>query len=202
MSTRRLSLLLVCLAAPLVAADDEFAALIENCNDCHGENGVSEWNDMPTIGGIDPFVHSEAFYAYQDRARPCAKSKYRRGDTDRPETDMCEVADALDDDQIEAIAEHYAKLEFVPAKQDFDPALAARGKEVHDAECDRCHTDGGSNPDDEAGILSGQWMGYLETTFAQYASGERDQPKKMKEKMDPLTAEDTEALIHYYASQQ
>lgn len=24
------------------------AAVIEQCNDCHGDNGVSLWNDMPT----------------------------------------------------------------------------------------------------------------------------------------------------------
>ena len=86
--------------------------------------------------------------------------------------------------------------------QDFDAALAEQGKAVHDAECGRCHSDGGANPDDEASILAGQWMGYLETTFAQYAAGEREQPKKMQEKLDALSADDTKALIHYYASQQ
>ncbi len=197
----------VCLATALVsmsgvAQSSDFDAIIQSCNDCHGDDGVSQWNDMPTIGGIDPFVHSEALYVYRDEARPCASSKYRQGDTDRPETTMCEVAAELSDDQIEEIAEYYAELEFVPAKQSFDADLAVVGKEIHDAECDRCHSDGGANPEDEAGILSGQWMGYLETTFAQYASGERDQPKKMKDKMDPLTADDTIALIHYYASQQ
>ena len=42
----------------------------------------------------------------------------------------------------------------------------------------------------------------METTFAQYAAGEREQPKKMQEKMDALSADDTKALLHYYASQQ
>jgi cytochrome c553 len=45
-------------------------------------------------------------------------------------------------------------------------------------------------------------MGYLEATFAEYASGAREQDKKMKEKMDALSDADTTALIHYYASQQ
>ena len=115
---------------------------------------------------------------------------------------MCDVVAGLTDDQIEAIAAHYAALPFVPAEQEFDAALAERGKAIHDSECTRCHSDGGSNPEDEASILAGQWMGYLETTFAQYAAGEREQPEKMKEKMDALSAEDQTALIHYYASQQ
>jgi cytochrome c553 len=45
-------------------------------------------------------------------------------------------------------------------------------------------------------------MGYMRTAFAQYASGERPQDRKMKEKMDLLSGADVEALLHYYASQQ
>ena len=184
------------------ASAADLDAVIESCDGCHGDNGVSRWNDMPTIAGVDVFVHSDALYTYRDEARPCATSEYRQGDTSRAPTDMCEVAKALSDDDIEAIAEHYAALPFVPAQQEFDAALAAAGKAVHDSECARCHTDGGSNPEDEAGILAGQWMGYLETTFAEYASGAREQPKRMKDKMDALSADDVQALLHYYASQQ
>ncbi len=189
------------LASPTAFGDD-LAALIESCNDCHGDDGVSQWTDVPTIAGIDAFVHSDALYVYQDGARPCATGPFRQGDTSRPEVSMCDVVADLSDEQIEALAEHYAALPFVPAKQDFDAALAGEGKALHDRDCKRCHSDGGSNPEDEASILAGQWMGYLETTFAQYAAGDREQPGKMKEKMDALSAEDTKALIHYYASQQ
>ena len=80
--------------------------------------------------------------------------------------------------------------------------LATAGAAVHNEHCDRCHSDAGMNVDDEAGMLGGQWMGYLETTFAEYAAGEREQPNKMKEKMDLLSDDDVTALLHYYASQQ
>ena len=182
------------------AADLE--ATIELCNSCHGDDGVSQWDDMPTIAGIDAFVGSEALYVYQDEARPCEMSDFRQGDTSRPATNMCAVTADLDDDTIEALAEHYAALPFVPAKQEFDAAKAAAGAAIHDDKCSRCHSDGGSNPDDEASILAGQWMGYLRSTFAEYAAGEREQMDRMKEVMDALSADDTEALIHYYASQQ
>lgn len=183
-------------------ATADLAATIESCDGCHGSDGVSQWTDMPTIAGIDPFVHSDALYVYRDEARPCAMSDYRAGDTSRSATDMCQVAKALSDDEIEALAEHYAGLPFVPAKQEFDAALAATGEGVHSRECSRCHSDGGSNADDEASILAGQWMGYMKTTFDEYASGAREQPDKMKEKMDALSADDVKALLHYYASQQ
>lgn len=187
-------------AGTVLAADLE--SMIAACDGCHGDNGVSEWTDVPTIAGIDEFVHSDALFIYRDEARPCADSEFRHGDTSRAATNMCEVAADMSDEDIEAIAAHYAALPFVAATQDFDAALAAAGEEIHKRDCARCHSDGGSNPEDEASILAGQWMGYLETTFAEYASGARDQPDKMKEKMDPLSEEDVKALLHYYASQQ
>lgn len=188
--------------ASVPAAAGTVEELAKECNDCHGNNGVSQWSDMPTIAGIDSFTSSEALYAYRDEARPCHESKWRQGDTSRPATTMCAETADLSDDQIEAIAEHYAGLPFVAAKQDFDAALAAKGKSVHDAGCDRCHSDGGSNVDDEASILAGQQMGYLKVAMSEYRSGERDQPDKMKEEIGKLSDDDVKALLHYYASQQ
>ena len=187
-------------ASASMAGDLE--AAVENCNGCHGDNGVSQWTDVPTIAGVPEFVHADALYIFRDEARPCTESKYRQGDTSRAATTMCAVAADLSDEMIDEIAAHYAALPFVAAKQEFDADLAAAGKAVHDAECDRCHSEGGSNPEDEAGILAGQWIGYLEDTFAEYRAGEREQPKKMEEKVNALSDDDVKALVHYYASQQ
>ena len=73
--------------------------------------------------------------------------------------------------------------------------------------CEDCHgkkgnEDGGSSADDDAGILAGQWMPYLEDQFKEYASDKRPMPKKMKPKMEKLTDDDIKALIHYYGSLQ
>ena len=184
------------------ASASDIDSLIKECNDCHGDNGVSQWTDVPTIAGIDAFGIADNLFMYRDEERPCAESKFRQGDTSRAPTTMCAVAADLSDDDIEALGDAYAELPFVPAAQEFDAALAEAGAAVHEQHCSKCHSDGGSNVEDEASILAGQWMGYLEDTFASYASGDRPQDKKMKEKMDALSADDTAALIHYYASQQ
>ena len=184
------------------AAMADLDAVVANCNGCHGNDGVSQWTDVPTIAGIPEFVHSDALYIFRDEARPCTESEYRQGDTSRPATTMCAVTADLSDDMIDEVAAYYAGLPFVAAKQDFDAALAEAGKAVHDAECDRCHSEGGANPDDEASILAGQQMGYLADTMAEYRAGEREQPKKMEEKVMALSDDDVKALIHYYASQQ
>lgn len=195
-----LSLALGMLVSAGAAADVE--SIMQGCNDCHGDNGVSQWNDVPTIAGIDAFGHADALFFFRDEERPCSESKYRQGDTSRAATTMCAIAADLSDDDIEALGDAYAALPFVAATQEFDASLAAAGEAIHKAECDRCHSEGGANVEDEASILAGQYMGYLEATFAEYASGARGQDKKMKEKMDALSADDTKALIHYYASQQ
>ena len=184
------------------AAFAQDAAVIENCNGCHGDDGVSQWSDVPTIAGMPEYVHADALFFFRDNERPCAESDYKQGDTSRPATTMCQVVADLDDATLEDLALYYFELPFVAAQQKFDAGLAAAGKARHDELCDKCHSDGGANPDDEAGILAGQWMGYLENTFADYASGAREQDKKMKEKMEMLSDADVTAIIHYYASQQ
>ena len=189
-------------AVGIAAFAGELDAIVEDCNGCHGDNGVSQWDDVPTIAGLAEFVHADALFIFADGDRPCAESNYRQGDTNRPATTMCDVAATLSESEIDAVAAHYAALPYVSAQQDFDAERAAAGKAVHDKHCNRCHADAGMDPEDEAGMLGGQWMGYLRTTFSEYASGERDQMDKMKEKMDLLTEADVEALLHYYASQQ
>jgi sulfide dehydrogenase cytochrome subunit len=193
-------LLLIALSGIAAAQDPD--SIMAGCADCHGDNGVSQWNDVPTIAGIDAFVGSEALFIYRDQARPCASSEYRQGDTSRVPTDMCEVVSEFSDELIEGVAEYFSNQTFVAAKQAFDAELVVAGEEIHDRDCERCHSDGGSNADDEAGILAGQWTGYLQTAFDEYASGEREQLDKMQEAMAKLSADDVQALLAYYASQQ
>ena len=202
MRAYKLFILTASLALFSTASAADIDALMENCNGCHGDGGVSQWNDVPTIAGIDAFGIADGLFMYRDEERPCSESEYRQGDTSRAATTMCAVTADLSDDDIEALGDAYGELSFVAAAQDFDAALAEAGAAVHKQQCDKCHSDGGSNVDDEASILAGQRMGYLENTFAWYVSDERPQDKKMKEKIDALSADDVTALIHYYASQQ
>ena len=192
---------MVALGLPALASAD-VDTLMQGCNDCHGANGVSQWSDMPSIAGIPEFVLADALYVYQDEARPCADSEYRQGDTSRAATNMCAVVADLGEDDIDALAAAYAELGWTKAKQDFDAGKAAAGKAVHEASCDRCHSEAGTNPEDEASMLGGQQMGYLRAMFGQYRDGTREQPGKMKEKLDALSDDDIEALVHFYGSIQ
>jgi len=157
---------------------------------------------VPTIAGISAPVHGDFMLAFKDKSRPCRVSKYRHGDTARPETDMCAVAAKLSDADIEALAAYFAAKPFVPAKQAFDAAKAAAGKALHTRDCAKCHTEGGRVADDDASILAGQHLKYLQQALADFRSGKRDPGKKMGEKLKPLSDADVEALAHYFASEQ
>ena len=189
------------LLCPLAGA--EVAEIADQCDECHGADGVSTESDVPSIAGISPFIIEEYMLEYRDEARICRESKYRSGDLERPATDMCAVAKDLSEDNITAIAEFYGSKAFVAARQEFDVDKAAVGAKVHKRLCEKCHVDGGSYADDDASILAGQWMPYLEQALADQVSGARNMlDEKMKEKTDELSDEETEALIHFYGSLQ
>lgn len=195
-------LLVLCSATAIGSSASNLEVNVKDCVGCHGPDGVSQCPDMPTIAGISAPSHEDAMFAYLDNARPCETVEYRHGDMSRSETDMCKIANALTEDEIVELAAYFAERKFVPMSQETDPAKVEAGKVIHNRDCKRCHSEGGGNPDDDASIIAGQPMGYLKKSFAEYRSGERDQPKKMKPKMDALSEEDVEALLHYYASQK
>ncbi len=178
------------------------AALVKDCESCHGNGGVSQWTDMPTIAGISSGVHGDYLLSYKNKERPCSKSKYRQGDTKRPETDMCTVASKLSDKEMESLAAFFSAKPFVAAKQPFDAAKAAAGKLRHAKDCEKCHTGNGRDASADASILAGQQTGYLKKAMDEFIAGTRPQPKKMKEKLAGLKPADVDALVNFYASVQ
>lgn len=172
------------------------------CADCHGKEGISTESDVPTIAGLSEQYLIDSMDAYRNKTRPCPESKSRAGDTKRAATTMCKVATGLSPPDTAKIAKKFAGMKFAAAKQKFDAGKAATGNKVHDMACEKCHSEGGSLAEDDAGILAGQWMPYMRDTFDHYNKGTRQQPEKMKVKFDPLKPEELDALLHYYASQQ
>ena len=194
------ALLSLFLATSVSAAD--VAKLIEDCDSCHGKDGASTEPEIPIIGGISALVLNDTMIAYKEEDRPCPETEYPTGAKKGQKTTMCKLSADLSEDDIKQLGDHYAGKPFVRAKQKFDPALAAKGKPVHDDLCEKCHEEGGSLASNDAGILAGQWMPYMRHAFQTYSSGERPMTKKMKKKYEKLSDEDIEALIHYYASMQ
>jgi sulfide dehydrogenase cytochrome subunit len=178
------------------------AKVAETCNNCHGKDGVSAESHVPSIAGLSATYIVDSMKSYKKKDRPCVETKYISGDKKGQKSDMCKVAGEVSDADAKAVAQFYGSKKFVRAKQPFDAAKAKHGKAVHERDCVKCHDKGGSSPDDDAGILAGQWVPYLKDQFAHYRSGKRPQEEKMKAKIDKLGKDDEDALLHFYASQQ
>lgn len=185
-------------------ADGAPAATLENqlktCSYCHGKDGASIDSDVPIIGGYSVEFLVNNLKAYRDRDRDCPETKYRSGPDKGKKSSMCEIAKNLKDGDIHQIATYLSKKKFVHAKQKFDPVLAAKGKDIHDMYCEKCHSEGATQAKDDAGMMAGQWIPYLHQAIDEFQSGKRPIPKKMKAKLDEVTPEDINALIQFYGS--
>lgn len=176
------------------------SSIAENCAGCHGKDGASTETDVPIIGGYSAKYIADSLDNYRNKARPCPQVKYRSGPHKGDSSDMCAIAGKLADADVQAVAAYFAGKPFVRARQSADAAKAALGKQIQEAHCKKCHEDGGSSADDDAGILAGQWMPYIRHTFDEFGSGQRPLPKKMKPKFDELTKDEVDALINYFGS--
>jgi len=187
------------------------SVLAGNCVGCHGIDGVSRGPASPTIAGLSKPYFVSAMLAYKygnDRAKIEAAARTLKIDPDdlsafeRPATVMDRMATGYSDEEIGILADYFAGKTWVPALQAYDARLAARGQQVHDDACEKCHENGGRKGDEGEGVLAGQWMPYLNYTFADYNEGHRGMPKKMRARMKELDAADFQALLHFYASQK
>ncbi len=171
--------------------------LAEKCGECHGKDGNSSDPKVPNIAGYSVKYLRDTLENYRNGERPGLKFRKEDGS----ESDMVEIAKKLSEDDIKAIAEYYAGKTFKSHadEQKTDPELVARGKKVFKRKCKKCHADFGTDPEDDAGILGGQWMEYLRHQFEMFTSGEREMPKKMKKKFSKLK-KDYEAIIHALGS--
>ncbi len=174
------------------------ATNIAHCEACHGAAGASARPEIPIIGGMSAGYLKNALWAYQDGAWPCPPIRYPAGKMSQ--TNHCAIARTLDTAQIESVTAHFASQAFVPAVQTLTSSPSARGRELHQAHCEKCHTQGGANAADDAGLLAGQWYPALRSILADYQSGKRAQLKAMRVRIEPLSDADLDALAAYYAS--
>jgi len=182
---------------PLSASAD-VDKLVKQCAECHGKDGNSTVDKVPTIAGFSSSSIEDTLIQYTDGSRKGGKYKPENGD----ETDMNAVAKKLSEQDIKDLSEYFAGKQFKPHQQDFDAKLVKAGAKVHKKRCKKCHSDGGSNADDDASILAGQWTVYLEAELKAIKAGDHPVPKKMKKKLKKLKAGQDKELLAYYASQQ
>lgn len=184
------------------SASDDVLDLLEQCYNCHGPHGQSVTPEMPIIAGYSKTYIMDTMTEYRHSERPCHETRYVSGPHKGQTDDMCRVARELSRQETEMIGDNLSREKFIPAQQKFNIERARRGEKLHNRMCDKCHEDGGSSPDDDNGILAGQWVQYVRHQMEEFETGRRPMVKKMKNQFDKLDVEDMEDLVQYYASLQ
>jgi cytochrome c553 len=176
---------------PGAAPAKEFKEKLEVCAACHGEDGVSKMEGVPSLAGEPDF-----FTEYQ--------LLYFRGET-RKNEQMMAVARDLQDDDIRDLGAYYASLPGppAPAGPDPDPALTTEGAAlVKDRHCAQCHlpTFVGQG---EIGRLAGRREEAIVKALHDYQHGERRGRGNviMPEIAYSMTEDDIKAVAHFVSRQ-
>lgn len=205
-ATRAAGAWLLGMALALCAVDRAAAAdgatVFDRCSQCHGRNGVSTETNIPTIAGYSSKYILGSFKNFRSKERQCSEVSIPSGPKKGQRSDMCKVTADLNDADAKAVAEWLSAQKFVRAKQPFDAALAEKGNAVYKLRCEKCHENNGSSPDEDNGILAGQWTPYLRDQIALFRAGKRPIDDKMKLRLDKVDKSEEEQLLNFFAAQQ
>jgi sulfide dehydrogenase cytochrome subunit len=174
------------ISATAFAAKPNAAMLANACAGCHGTNGGSAGLTMPSLASQSKTAIVEAM------------KKFKSGE--RASSIMSRIAKGYSDEQIAMLGDFFSQQKFHPTTQPVDMAKVKKGADLQEANCSRCHLDDGKDGKDDTPVMASQWLTYLQMQMDMYLSGERKMPEKMAEKVKPLSKQDLEALLHFYAS--
>jgi cytochrome c553 len=164
---------------------------LQLCAACHGEDGVSKMEGVPSLAGEPDF-----FTEYQ--------LLYFRGET-RKNEQMMAVARDLTDDDIRDLGAYYASLPGPPAPTDPDPdpALTKEGTALaKDRHCAQCHLNTFIGQG-EIGRLAGQHEEAIVNALHDYQHGARRGRGNviMPEIAYSLNDDDIKAIAHFMSRQ-
>jgi sulfide dehydrogenase cytochrome subunit len=176
------------LSAPALAAQDKTAALADTCNNCHGINGVSVGESMPSIGGLSEVYLNTIMQQWKTGERYSAT--------------MGRLIKGYSNQQIADLAKHFAAKPWVPVAQPVDAKILAQGEDAS-GRCASCHGDTGSQPDDkETPYIHGQWAKYMELEMMKYRDKAVAMPhRKMRGNTQRLKEADVAAVAKFFAAQ-
>jgi len=175
--------------APAVAAD--LAAgkqKAEPCSACHGEGGISQTENIPSLAGQpDQFIQWQLVYF---------RAGARKNELMQP------IVEQIDNEDIRNLGAYFASLPPPKATTpDDNPDLSLKGAQAAAGRrCASCHTDTFAGTKAVARI-AGQREEYLLKALHDYKSGVRSGGGQaaMADVAYPLSEEEITALAHYLA---
>jgi cytochrome c553 len=167
-----------------VAAGKEKAEL---CVGCHGDNGVSQMENIPSLAAQpDQFIQWQLVF-------------FRAGT--RKNEQMQPIVEQLNNEDIRNLGAYFASLAPPKTPPDDNPNLSKKGAQAAAGRrCASCHTDSFAGTKAVARV-AGQREEYLLKALHDYKSGVRSGGgmAAMADVAYPLSEEEIEALAHYLA---
>jgi cytochrome c553 len=159
----------------------------EICVGCHGDNGISQMENIPSLAGqLDQFIQWQLVY-------------FRAGS--RKNEQMQPIVEQLNNEDIRNLGAYFASLMPPKGPKDDNPDLSEKGKQAAAGRrCASCHTDSFAGAKAVARV-AGQREEYLVKALHDYKSGVRSGGGQaaMADVAYPLSEEEIEALAHYIA---
>lgn len=195
MSGTSLSCVLIaaCLAA-LVLAGQEASAQgmslperIKQCGSCHGDDGVSTLENIPSLAGQPEFFLVNQLFLMREGVRKVEA--------------MAPFVKGLKDDELQALAAHYSKLQPRPSSEKVDQTKVDRGAALAaKLRCGSCHLQNLTGTE-QIPRLAKQRIDYLVTAMKALRDDKRTGADTlMTAAIRGASDEDLEALAHYATS--
>ena len=100
-------------------ADHAYAEQLQACDTCHGEDGNSKMEKIPSLAGQPAFYIFNQLFLMREGVRKVEA--------------MAPFVKDLKDERSDRLSKHFAGLPAKPSDEPIDPALAKRGAEIANA---------------------------------------------------------------------
>lgn len=178
---------LVCAGAPVSAQTMPLKERIQQCSGCHGEDGNSKIDHIPSLAGQPEFFILNQLILMREGVRPVEQ--------------MAPFVKELKDEELQALATHFNKLPGRLEGAAPDPELVRRGQPLATKlRCGSCHKPDLSG-DQQMPRLAKQRIDYMAAALKDYRDNKRKgADTAMTAVIYGLNDADIDALAHYAAS--
>jgi cytochrome c553 len=174
-------------ACPAFAQTMSYEERMQACNTCHGEDGNSKMEKIPSLAGQPEFFLLNQLVLMRENVRPVEP--------------MAPFLKGIKDEEILKLAAHFSKLPPKPSDEAIDQALVAKGAEIaNQKRCISCH---GANlaGDQQIPRIAKQRVDYLVQSLDEFRGSKRPgADTNMSVPLAGLSDADLKALAHYAAS--
>jgi len=174
-------------ALPAAGQGGDLAEKIQFCSACHGDDGNSKIEKMPSLAGQPAFFILNQLFLMREGVRKVEA--------------MAPIVKDLKDDHLDGLSKHFASLPAKRSDEPVDAALVKRGAEIaRQRRCSSCHMPNLSGSE-QAPRLAKQRVDYLTTALKEFRDTTRPGgDTAMSANLAGTSDADLVALAHYCAS--